>query len=164
MRKSTVILKDGGGGGELQRKAILYTRPDNIEGMINLENHCATSKGINESGKAHQKMLKPFGEILLGVGDVQGPKVSPFRLQEWKCVSYLQGLSVTTFNQVITHNITNRGQPAPMCLPMWNMPRNKASPMIFFYKKMFNLNLMKAWSQFSVYRKGRGQRSRLKTP
>lgn len=63
MRKSTVILKDGGGGGELQRKAILYTRPDNIEGMINLENHCATSKGINESGKAHQKMLKPFGEI-----------------------------------------------------------------------------------------------------
>lgn len=46
--------------------------------QIHLENHhSAISKIITESDKTHQKMFKPFGEMLLGAGDVQGAKHHP---------------------------------------------------------------------------------------
>lgn len=72
------------GVGWPEREGLLYRSPDNNEEMIeeiHLENHhSAISKIMSESGKTHQKMFKPFGEMLLGAGDVQGAKGSPLRL------------------------------------------------------------------------------------
>lgn len=80
-------------------------------------------------------MLKPFGKMLLGAGNAQDAKVSPLRLQGWQCTSQLQDLSGTTFNQVIMHNITTRGQPATVCLLVW-CKMSTASPMIYSYKNV----------------------------
>lgn len=74
--------------------------------------------------------------MLLKEGDVQGPKVLLLRLQGWKCISQLQDLSVTTFNQVIMHNITNRGQPATTCPLTCYKMRNTALPVIYFCKNV----------------------------
>lgn len=107
-----------------------------IEEIYLQNHHSATSKVTNESVKTHQKMLKPFNEMLLGTGCTQGAKVSPLRLQGWTCTSKLQDISVTTLSQVVTHNTITREQPVTVCLLMWCKMRKTASPRIYSCKNV----------------------------
>ena len=151
--------KEGEGIAEAQRNILLYRSSGNIfKKMIHWEKQLfATHRVVSESGKDHPKMIKPFGEMLLGAGESVGVQVSPLWWPGSRCALRLPGPSVTT--------VTKRSRKH-RCLLMRCETRAQ-NHLWFTLAKRFDLNLTKSWTWLLFSRKagerGTGPKQHQKT-